>query len=529
MEEIRYNDLYTTSACRDLLKLNKNIELKNLLSDDRIRKYTIKISNDLNYNFAAKRVDGEILDLLQKLADEQQVVEKYKCLLKGSIMNPGENRKVLHHLTRREPGNKGSLEIDDLENFYRSEQERIYSFADELHSGKIKGSTGKTFESVVQIGIGGSDLGPRALYMALENLVANDKQKMTAHFISNIDPDDSNFVFSRIDPESTLFILVSKSGTTQETLTNMKLIVKKLKSRGINPSKHILTVTARNSPISKPDDYLKTFYIDDFIGGRYSVTSAVGGVVLSLAFGRDFFSELLLGAGKTDQRALEIDILKNASLMDALIGVYERNFLGLPSTAILPYSRALSRFPAHLQQVDMESNGKSVNRYGKPLTYSTGPLIFGEPGTNGQHSFFQFLHQGSDIIPLQFIGFKEPQSEFDEIIEGSTNQTKLNANLAAQITAFAVGKENENKTKNFPGNRPSSLIHGKKLTPEALGALLAHYENKVMFQGFIWNINSFDQEGVQLGKILAKSVLSGQSKDQTLNAFAEILEIRNKQ
>ena len=196
-------------------------------------------------------------------------------------------------------------------------------------------------------------------------------------------------------------------------------------------------------------------------------------------------------------------------MLDALIGVYERNAQGYPSTAILPYSQALSRFPAHLQQADMESNGKSVNRFGKPVNYVTGPVIFGEPGTNGQHSFYQLLHQGTDIIPLQFIGFNENQNGNDVVVDGSTSQKKLCANLSAQIVAFACGKDNENPNKYFAGERPSSLIYGNQLTPESLGALLSHFENKIMFQGFIWNLNSFDQEGVQLGKILTKQVLAG--------------------
>ena len=211
-------------------------------------------------------------------------------------------------------------------------------------------------------------------------------------------------------------------------------------------------------------------------------------------------------------------------MLDALIGVYERNVLGYPSTAVLPYSQALSRFPAHLQQLDMESNGKSVNRFGEPVNYATGPVIFGEPGTNGQHSFYQLLHQGTDIIPLQFVGFRNSQMGQDVLIQGSTSQQKLGANVAAQIVAFACGKEDENRNKYFPGGRPSSIIIGQQLTPEALGALLAHFENKVMFQGFAWNLNSFDQEGVQLGKVLAKKVLAHDT-DGALKVYSDLLNI----
>jgi glucose-6-phosphate isomerase len=248
-------------------------------------------------------------------------------------------------------------------------------------------------------------------------------------------------------------------------------------------------------------------------------------VILSLAFGPGVFRDFLAGAHEADKAALEPDILKNAALLDALIGVWERNFLGYPYTAVLPYSQALSRFPAHLQQLDMESNGKRVNRDGKPVAYSTGPVVFGEPGTNGQHSFYQLLHQGTDIVPLQFVGFNDSQRGDDVTVDGSVSQTKLKANLAAQIVAFAKGSNNADQNKEFPGGRPSSLIYGKRLTPKALGALLAHFENKVMFQGFVWNINSFDQEGVQLGKILTKKVLSGNSVDSALDEYSKILGV----
>ena len=275
---------------------------------------------------------------------------------------------------------------------------------------------------------------------------------------------------------------------------------------------------------SQSDDYLAAFFMDDYIGGRYSSTSAVGGAVLSLAFGPEVFAQFLAGAAKVDEVSKNEDLLKNPAMLDAMIGVYERNVLGYPATAVLPYSQALSRFPAHLQQLDMESNGKSVNRFGEPVDYPTGPVIFGEPGTNGQHSFYQLLHQGTNIIPLQFIGFKNSQIGTDVVIQDSTSQQKLCANVAAQIVAFACGKSDENRNKNFEGGRPSSIIIGKELTPETLGALLAHFENKVMFQGFVWNVNSFDQEGVQLGKVLAKRVLAHET-DGALKVYSDLLDI----
>ena len=297
-----------------------------------------------------------------------------------------------------------------------------------------------------------------------------------------------------------------------------------LKNAGLDAGKHMIAVTSETSPLARSSDYLAAFFMDDYIGGRYSSTSAVGGAVLSLAFGPEVFARFLDGASEEDKLSTNSDCRKNPAMLDALIGVYERNILGYPATAVLPYSQALSRFPAHLQQLDMESNGKSVNRFGEKVNYPTGPIIFGEPGTNGQHSFYQLLHQGTDIIPLQFIGFKQNQTGMDVDIQGSTSQQKLGANVAAQIMAFACGKADDNRNKYFEGNRPSSIIVGDQLTPESLGALLAHFENKVMFQGFLWNLNSFDQEGVQLGKVLAKNVLAHET-DGALKVYSELLGI----
>jgi len=321
-----------------------------------------------------------------------------------------------------------------------------------------------------------------------------------------------------------IFVLVSKSGTTLETLTNESFVKDALKKAGLDASRHMIAVTSETSPLAKSEDYLAAFFMDDYIGGRFSSTSAVGGAVLSLAFGPDVFAQFLEGAAEEDRLSMKEDLLENPAMLDALIGVYERNVLGYPATAVLPYSQALSRFPAHLQQLDMESNGKSVNRFGEPVSYPTGPVIFGEPGTNGQHSFYQLLHQGTDIVPLQFVGFKNSQIGTDVVIEDSTSQQKLCANVAAQIVAFACGKADENKNKNFEGGRPSSMIIGEQLDPKALGALLAHFESKIMFQGFVWNVNSFDQEGVQLGKVLAKRVLAHET-DGALKAFSDLLNI----
>ncbi len=517
-----YVNLDKTKAFNELLKAEKK-SVKDLLTKERIEASEIALGAGLKYNYAAMPVDSSVLSLLKDLSDEACLIGKYKEILKGSVMNTGEKRLVLHHLTRGNVlGVKVEADGEDKEAFYKNELEKIKEFSEDVHSGRIKGCTGKSFRTVCQIGIGGSDLGPRAIYLALKGY----ERKMDALFISNVDPDDAAEAIKGLDFESTLFILVSKSGTTEETLTNRDLVLETLRKspvKGLNPKKHMVAVTSKTSPLAKDESLLRSFFIDDYIGGRYSSTSAVGGVVLSLAYGYSVFASILEGAHEEDVLSLNECPKKNGALMDALIGVYLRNVLGYPSSAILPYSQALSRFPAHLQQLDMESNGKHVNRFGEAIGYASGPLIFGEPGTNGQHSFYQLLHQGTDIVPLQFIGFKSSQYGMDIMNNGSTSQEKLNANLSAQIVAFALGKDDENPNKAFEGNRPSSLIYGDKLTPKALGALLAHFENKVMFQGFIWNLNSFDQEGVQLGKVLARKVLKGAVGDDILKAYADLL------
>jgi glucose-6-phosphate isomerase len=524
---MKHVDFDKTQGFKKLSALpNTRKDFNFLLSPERVKASTVAAGGGLSYSWAAKGVEKAELDILQALSDEQDLTGKYRALLDGEIVNTGENRKVLHHLLRGQLGKAVIAEGRDLGTFYAKELERFSTFAELVRAGKIKGATGKNFSAAVQIGIGGSDLGPRALYLALENwAIKEEKNFLTAKFISNVDPDDASRIVSSVPLDETMFVLVSKSGTTQETLANELFVKDKLKKAGLDPGKHIVAVTSETSPLAHNPAYLDSFYIDDFIGGRYSSTSAAGGVILSLAFGPEAFRELLDGAHEADTLALEPDIFKNAALLDALIGVWERNFLGYPYTAILPYSQALSRFPAHLQQLDMESNGKRVNRDGSPVCYSTGPVVFGEPGTNGQHSFFQFLHQGTDIVPLQFVGFLDSQMGDDVVVDGSVSQTKLKANLAAQIVAFAKGKADSNGNREFPGGRPSSLIYGKRLTPAALGALLAHFENKVMFQGFVWNINSFDQEGVQLGKVLTRKVLSGNSGDAVLDAYSELLGV----
>ena len=517
--------LASFEALKQVEKLNLAQAMAGENGAERVKKYTVPMGADCDFNYAARPIDDKILAALAALAKEAQLTEKYAELYNGAVISTGEKRLVLHQLTRGQLGEKVVADGVDKRAFYMEQQEKVRTFANKVHVGEITNAAGEKFTTVVQIGIGGSDLGPRAMYLAMENWAkANNTKKMHAEFISNVDPDDAAGVLSKIDVAHSLFVLVSKSGTTLETLTNESFVKDALQKAGLDASKHMVAVTSETSPLAKSSDYLAAFFMDDYIGGRYSSTSAVGGAVLSLAFGPDVFDQFLAGAAEADATAKNENLLENPAMLDALIGVYERNVLGYPTTAVLPYSQALSRFPAHLQQLDMESNGKSVNRFGEPVNYLTGPVIFGEPGTNGQHSFYQLLHQGTDIIPLQFVGFKNNQMGSDVVIQGSTSQQKLCANVAAQIMAFACGKSDEDKNKNFEGGRPSSIIIGKQLTPAALGALLAHFENKVMFQGFVWNLNSFDQEGVQLGKVLAKKVLAHET-DGALKEYSDLLNI----
>ncbi len=520
---IQFKDLDKSRAFHDLAALPVP-SVNAILDAERVASCDIPLGSGLVYNYAASPVNGAVLASLAALASEQQLVAKFRCLAEGEIMNTGEGRMVLHHLARGQLGAPVLVENRDMRAFYESQRLKAAQFADAVHSGTIVGSSGMRFRTAIQIGIGGSDLGPRAIYLALERRARSEgRLRMEARFISNVDPDDADSVLGKLELASSIFILVSKSGTTQETLANESLVRARLEAAGLDPARHMVAVTSETSPLAGNPAYRDVFFMDDYIGGRYSSTSAVGGVILSLAFGGSMFEEFLDGAAIADRAAMEEDITKNAALLDAMIGVYERNILGMGCTAVLPYAEALSRFPAHLQQLDMESNGKRVNRSGNPIGYSTGPVVFGEPGTNGQHSFYQLLHQGSDIVPLQFIGFRKNQLSPDIEVEGSTGRAKLCANLAAQIVAFARGKDDTNLNKKFPGGRPSTLIRGEELGARELGALLAFYENKVMFQGFAWNINSFDQEGVQLGKLLARKVLAGAKDDPVLAAYAVLL------
>ena len=402
---ITWSNVDSLSAWKKLLSLKGMVsvaaELSGAGASKRIREYSVPMAEGLTFNYGAKQVNEQILTALSELSAEAELLEKFEALYNGEVVNTGEKRKVLHHLLRGQLGKDVQADGVNKRDFYLNEQKRIADFAQKIHDGKIVNEKGETFTSVCQIGIGGSDLGPRAMYLALENWAkANGTFKMEAHFISNVDPDDGAGVIASLDIARTIFILVSKSGTTLETLTNESFVKDFIKKAGLDPAKRMIAVTSETSPLAHNSDYLEAFYMDDYIGGRYSSTSGVGGAVLSLAFGAKVFADFLDGAAAADKTALNKDIRKNPALLDALIGIYERNVQEYPATAILPYSQALSRFPAHLQQLDMESNGKSVNREGGKIDYATGnaePLFAKKAG-----DFRRAGHERSALVLSAF-------------------------------------------------------------------------------------------------------------------------------
>lgn len=491
----------STQVLKALAATPFDLTKEGALSLERVERYAAHLG-EFKLLYATERVTDDVLVALRELALEARLLDKMHAMQNGEVINkiegyPSENREVLHTAMRdffmhpnankaaQEAAKKAKKEVEKLKEFLAKIDEK------------------EKFTDLIQIGIGGSDLGPRALYMALK---AYQKPGRRIHFISNVDPDDATAVLRSVDPKKTLVVVVSKSGTTLETLTNEEYARSYFKKAGCDPREHFIAVTGEKSPMDNVERYLASFYIWDYIGGRYSATSMVGAVMLAFALGSDQFLKILKGAHEMDRIALSTDFHENLPLLSAMLGLWNRNFLHYPTVAILPYSQALLRFPAHLQQCDMESNGKRIDKQGAPVDFDTGPIIWGEPGTNGQHSFYQLIHQGTNVVPIEFIGFRESQFQEDLNIEGTTSQEKLLSNLFAQSIALAKGQKNDNPNKVFPGNRPNRILLAKMLDPFTLGSLLAFYEHKIAFQGFCWNINSFDQEGVQLGKVLAKKI-----------------------
>ena len=488
-----------------------------LVKNERIGSMVCRAAG-LKLIYGTQRVDETVLDGFQALVDEHRLVERFLEMKQGAVLNrivnwESENRQVLHTSSRDIFSDKPAEPVSAQK--ARQEVEQLKLFLNQIDAGEVTGSTGSPFKTMINIGIGGSDLGPRSIYEALK---AYRLPGRTVHFIANVDPDDAAEVLRSVDLEQTLVNVVSKSGTTLETLTNETIVREAFKDRGLDPRRHFVAVTGAGSPMDSPEDYLHSFHMFDYIGGRYSTTSMVGCAMLGFAFGYERLSQFLQGAHTMDRAAEAPQVRDNMPLLLAMLGIWNHNFLGYPTVAVLPYSQPLHRFPAHLQQCDMESNGKSITVNGDPVRTKTGPIVWGEPGTNGQHAFYQLLHQGTEIVPSEFIGFIKCQYNDDILVKHTTSQQKLVANLLAQAVALAAGQDHENPNRRFAGNRPSSIIIGEQLDPFTMGSLLSLYEAKIVFQGFTWNINSFDQEGVQLGKILAQRFL-GLMEEEKKNGY----------
>jgi len=506
---MQFQDFSTFKATARLASLARephDLAAADGLSAQRIREFRAS-SCGFDLLYGTQRITPEVLSALQDLADEARLVDTFRAMKQGAVLNciegyASENRQVLHTASR--DVFEEIPESPDATAKAKNELAKLRAFLEDLESGRVVNVQGQSFTTMVQVGIGGSDLGPRALYLALKAYCLPGR---SARFIANVDPDDVAEVLQELDLSRTLFNIVSKSGTTLETLTNEQLVRAALIREGLDPARHLVAVTGEGSPMDDVVQYRATFYMFDYIGGRYSATSMVGAVTLGFALGYDAITEMLRGAHEIDRAAEQRDIRRNIPLLMALLGIWNRNFLGHATIAVLPYSQALIRFPAHLQQCDMESNGKSVTRQGKPVQWQTGPVVWGEPGTNGQHAFYQLLHQGTDVVPVEFIGFRQNQYGLDLEIEGTCSQQKLVANMLAQSLALALGKRDDNPVRCFSGNRPNSVLIADRLTPQSMGVLLALFEHRIAFQGFCWNINSFDQEGVQLGKVLASQLL----------------------
>lgn len=483
---------------------------------------------DLHVDLSKNLVTDEILASLVKLAEQTGVAERYAAMLAGEHINTTENRAVLHTALRRPAGASPALVVDgqDIDGDVQAVLAKVAAFAERVRSGEWKGVTGKTVKTIVNIGIGGSDLGPVMVYEALEPYATAG---IAARFVSNIDPTDMGQKVMGLDPETTLFIVASKTFTTLETLTNARLartwLWDALEAAGAisgdDASKtdavahHFVAVsTALDKVAAFGIDPVNAFGFWDWVGGRYSVDSAIG-LSLSIALGPDVFAELLAGFHAVDRHVAETPLAQNVPVLMGLLNVWYVNFLGSQSHAVLPYAQQLHRFPAYLQQLTMESNGKSVRWDGTPVTCETGEIFWGEPGTNGQHAFYQLIHQGTRLIPADFIAVANPAYPLND--GGQDVHNLFLANYLAQTKALAFGKtaaevEAEGTTgalvaaRTFAGNKPTTSIFAPALTPAVVGQLIALYEHITFVQGVVWGVNSFDQWGVELGKQLAVQI-----------------------
>jgi glucose-6-phosphate isomerase len=455
-------------------------------------------------DFSRQRINDEIIELLLELAAERNVRERFNRMMAGEKVNVTENRAALHTASRNLSNDPVWLDGKDVMPDIKAVRNKIKAFAESVRDGVITGSTGKPFRHIVVIGIGGSYLGTEFVSTALQEFSSN---AISLFFLSNVDIHQFGRIVSHVEPEKTLWIVISKSYRTAETIANARQVSSYMTSMGLDPAKHTVTVTRKGGPGDDPRlPILNTFHMFDFIGGRYSVTSAVGALPLSLYLGYGNFERFLQGAEEMDLHAGTANNENNIPLLAALISIWNTCLLKYTSNAIIPYCEALRKLPAHVQQLYMESIGKQVLESGETLTAPSGTVIFGEPGTNAQHSFFQSAHQGNPF-PIDFIGITSTRyPQFQQKTDGITNHQELWANLISQPEALAVGKDDSEPARCFAGNRPSSMILLDALSPENIGRLLSFYEAKTVYEGFIWGINPFDQFGVELGKELAVKI-----------------------
>ena len=498
-------------------------KLRQLFADepDRGPAWTLNAAG-LRVDFSKQRITHEVMDGLLDLAREQRVLERRDAMFDGARINTTEDRSVLHTALRLPADAR--LEVDgvDVAAEVHGVLRRMAAFSDRVRDGNWTGESGKRMRNVVNIGIGGSDLGPAMAYLALRYYSDRD---MTFRFVSNIDPTDITEALRGLDPAETLFIVASKTFGTQETLTNAKAarqwVVAALGESAV--AKHFVAVSTNAERVAAFGiDTANMFEFWDWVGGRYSMDSAIG-LSTMIAIGPERFREMLDGFHAMDMHFRHADPAVNVPLRMGLIAVWNRDFLGIPTNAVLPYAQFLARFPAYLQQLTMESNGKSVRLDGAHVDYNTGAIYWGEPGTNGQHSFYQLLHQGTELVACDFILFAQALEPVFDM------QDMLAANALAQAAVLAFGRTAEEVRadgtpedlvphKVMPGNRPSTFILAARLEPHALGALIALYEHSVFVQGAVWGIDSFDQWGVELGKAMANSILPDlQDADRTLD------------
>ncbi len=493
-------------------QLFENVRMKDLFHNDtdRFSRFSIQM-DELFFDYSKNIITENTLEILLELAADCKLKDAMDAMFNGERINETENRAVLHTALRNFSG--GPVYTDDVDVMpaIKLVQEQMKNFCATVHSGEWKGYTGKKLKYIVNIGIGGSDLGP---VMVTEALKPYWVKGIETYFVSNVDGTHITETLKKINVEETLFLIASKTFTTQETMTNAHTARHWFLQSAVDEkhvARHFVALSTNGKEVVKFGiDPNNMFVFWDWVGGRYSLWSAIG-LSIALTIGYKNFEQLLKGAHATDNHFRETGFDKNIPVLMALIGIWYGNFFGTTSEAILPYDQYMHRFAAYFQQANMESNGKYIDRSGEKINYATGPVIWGEPGTNGQHAFYQLIHQGTQIIPCDFIA-----PAISHNATGDHHQ-KLLSNFFAQTQALMNGATHENPYRIFEGNRPTNSILIKQLTPFALGQIIALYEHKIFVQGVIWNIYSFDQWGVELGKLLANNILPELENDEEVN------------